>query len=342
MSSALPDRPRKNARTLLDVECFGCGRPFSYLSGRRAPPRRFCSATCHNRSQKPAPSICQQCGSEFRPAARSSKQIAAGHIQRTCSNLCATTLKHAEHRSAAPLANARAKIVELLRLRRHCAGCSEIFLAERVNQSACSDFCRQAINRKKQLLSQRNLALAGLREAQCPRCGVSFITTYGSRRFCSRKCCAQQNKLVAGANHRKRARRLGSFYEPVNWLVVMERDGWRCQICGAKTPRRLRGTLDARAPELDHRVPLALGGSHSYSNVQCACRRCNGAKGASKAAGQIDLFPSPVSELKKGGKGVQQSGTIACGPLPNKKKRSPLENLVNKNSPPLPLAPTLA
>ena len=69
----------------------------------------------------------------------------------------------------------------------------------------------------------------------------------------------------------------------------LDRDGWRCQICGAKTTRQKRGTCDDRAPELDHRMPMALGGPHAWDNVQCACRRCNQDKGGTKILGQMSL-----------------------------------------------------
>ena len=63
-------------------------------------------------------------------------------------------------------------------------------------------------------------------------------------------------------------------------MVVLARDGWRCKLCGKRTPKRLRGTTHPDAPEIDHIIPLALGGAHSYANTQCSCRDCNGKKGA--------------------------------------------------------------
>jgi 5-methylcytosine-specific restriction endonuclease McrA len=50
----------------------------------------------------------------------------------------------------------------------------------------------------------------------------------------------------------------------------------------------LRGTHADRAPELDHILPLAAGGDHTFDNVACACRKCNQAKGA-LPLGQIRL-----------------------------------------------------
>jgi len=98
---------------------------------------------------------------------------------------------------------------------------------------------------------------------------------------------------------KKRALRAGVPFEPVDVLAVLGRDGWRCQICGIATPRRLRGTIRPNAPELDHRTPIKLGGGHTYENCQCACRSCNAAKAARSPRGQINLFPRPSPSFKR-------------------------------------------
>ncbi len=59
-----------------------------------------------------------------------------------------------------------------------------------------------------------------------------------------------------------------------------KRDGWKCRMCGCDTPRSLRGTTLANAPECDHVIPLSRGGSSTASNMQCLCRRCNALKGS--------------------------------------------------------------
>lgn len=79
-------------------------------------------------------------------------------------------------------------------------------------------------------------------------------------------------------------------YEPVNRLKVFARDGWRCQLCGVRTPKRLLGRQVPRAPELDHIVPMnaVSRGPHTYSNTQLACRACNVKKGA-RPLGQLRI-----------------------------------------------------
>ncbi len=52
----------------------------------------------------------------------------------------------------------------------------------------------------------------------------------------------------------------------LNRRAVFARDGGRCQYCGAA------------AESIDHVVPRAKGGSHTWENVVAACRACNTAK----------------------------------------------------------------
>jgi len=77
--------------------------------------------------------------------------------------------------------------------------------------------------------------------------------------------------------------------ESVDPIKVFDRDGWRCQLCGKKTPKAKRGTYSRNAPELDHIMPLSLGGEHSYRNTQCLCRSCNGSK-SNTPMGQLSLL----------------------------------------------------
>jgi 5-methylcytosine-specific restriction endonuclease McrA len=91
-------------------------------------------------------------------------------------------------------------------------------------------------------------------------------------------------------NSRRRAKLAGVEFEEIDVFSVFERDLWRCQICGKKTPRENRGTKYSNAPEIDHRTPLSKGGSHTYDNVQCACHRCNAKKSNKNNRGQLPLF----------------------------------------------------
>lgn len=70
----------------------------------------------------------------------------------------------------------------------------------------------------------------------------------------------------------RRARLRGAFVEPVDPATVFARDSGICGICGH--------AVGTDRWEIDHKVPLALGGHHSYANVQLAHMACNRSKGA--------------------------------------------------------------
>jgi 5-methylcytosine-specific restriction endonuclease McrA len=95
----------------------------------------------------------------------------------------------------------------------------------------------------------------------CPTCGVQFTASI-HRKFCSPLC---QRRRHRGNNFRKRVMRHGGKYTNVDRIVVFERDKWKCTICG----------IELASPELDHIIPLSLGGDHVYENCRCVCRDCN-------------------------------------------------------------------
>jgi 5-methylcytosine-specific restriction endonuclease McrA len=146
--------------------------------------------------------------------------------------------------------------------------------------------------------------------ADCPKCGYAFVWKGSDnslpRVYCSRACqkAVQAAKKLHGGRKNngtaeRRARRAGVYRERVSRLAVFERDGWKCQICGCKTPKKLLGDLKhPSAPQLDHRIPLKLGGDHTYANCQTSCAACNRDKGSTRIRGQVDLFPVHAPRAK--------------------------------------------
>jgi 5-methylcytosine-specific restriction endonuclease McrA len=92
-----------------------------------------------------------------------------------------------------------------------------------------------------------------------------------------------------GNTMKSRAQAYGVDYEPVNRLKVFERDGWRCGICGIPVDKTLRDRNPMMA-SLDHIMPMALGGGHTYINTQCSHLRCNIKKGHRITGDQLALI----------------------------------------------------
>lgn len=130
------------------------------------------------------------------------------------------------------------------------------------------------------------------KRCSCRMCGSMFIASLGGgphKQMCD--TCLNENKKAGRKIHKaiRRARERGAYCERVDPISVFDRDKWKCRLCGVNTPRKKRGSTDWNAPELDHIVPLSVGGSHTYSNVQCSCRKCNADK-SNRPLGQLWLF----------------------------------------------------
>lgn len=159
-----------------------------------------------------------------------------------------------------------------------CRECGQLFTAKTEAASVCGKNCDARARYRHKTLHRR-------KHRTCVACGRQFFTDYGNKRtlFCSKRCLRRTHHQSHHSNHRKRARHYGVQYEPIDRIKVFERDGWRCQICGETTAKEMIGTFSDDAPELDHRIPMAKGGGHTWENVQCAHRGCNNRKGASVA-----------------------------------------------------------
>lgn len=200
---------------------------------------------------------CVQCGKAFHAAKPSRKQRETGHIQQFCSNTCRA---QSQAMQAHPTCD-----VDLVQ----CVVCAAPFVRRVANKLCCSETC------------QRQRALDAAKPVRrgifaCQECGAEFTPAYGDKRraHCSDICARRHG----GRIERKMARaaRHGiTLIERVDPLVIFERDRWTCQSCGIDTPRELTGSGADNSPEMDHIIALSRGGSHTTSNVQCLCRRCN-------------------------------------------------------------------
>lgn len=212
-----------------------------------------------------APRCCAQCGVQFAPML----QDAAIYCSQKCKRLAWQIKRNPQHgqRAAAIRAQAEAKRAAAVAQRE----AAEALAAARVT------------------------AALAARRTECRACGLAYCPLPGSGRMvcCSAECSAElvrQGKRTARAADK--ARRRGAVVEAVDPIKVLEADGWHCYLCGAHTPRTLRGTYEDDAPEVDHVVPLARGGVHGYANLRCACRSCN----LSKADMLVDEYLAMLAQ----------------------------------------------
>ena len=103
---------------------------------------------------------------------------------------------------------------------------------------------------------------------------------------CNRKALNRAHKRAPSGktgNYYVRARKYGCEYVPgITLKKLVKRDGLKCQICGGMcdwSDHLWSEYSGPTYPSIDHIIPLAKGGSHTWGNVQVAHLMCNSLKG---------------------------------------------------------------
>lgn len=195
--------------------------------------------------------LCAGCGAGLPPRRRQ------GNPRKWCSSKCrARFLRHGTGR-------ARVK---------QCQGCGGDFEPSRSDQQFCVTACHTAWRTRQE--SARRKAARDESPLICEGCATPFVPDYRNRakaRFCSPRCYRIQN----GVSYRARLR--NAIVEDFPVLRVFERDNWICQICTEPIDRAAKSPAPW-SRSIDHRIPLARGGKHSFDNCQAAHLWCNAAK----------------------------------------------------------------
>ena len=218
------------------MKCEHCG---SKVNGK---PRRFCTYDCHRQSRRThlQKAECKWCGVEF--------TFSPTKVRGSRGRYCCREHFFSAKRFRSQIRRAQHQFANRLRmLSRVCQHCGTPARGQ-----FCSPECRHKATYQP----------VPVRSFSCRDCGAEFSARHGMTTYCSackRARLKQANRI--GKRVRKGRIKLAKR-EAINPLLVYERDGWRCGICGRKVSR----TVDANhplAPSLDHIVPLSKGGDHS-------------------------------------------------------------------------------
>lgn len=271
MPTALLDAPTKT--------CPECGDPVTrpratycsrYCLGRvtsRAQRQRGYHRSANYRVTVP----CAWCGT---PLLRDPRSIAAGH-QPHCDNLCAAATRFAREKAERHtrgvqniLANTTPRAITAAPLpHRRCPACDTTFTPTHREQRWCRRQCYKASRRRP------------ISRFVTARCDCGEWVTVDSRAgysaaiaYCSDACARRVR------HRRRRARERSAYDEHVSAVLVFERDGWLCHLCGDLCDGRAGPVWRPWAATLDHVIPLARGGRHSYANIRTAHAICNSLK----------------------------------------------------------------
>jgi len=278
------------------VNCNICGC-VGLLTDRR---KYYVKGACYkcgvnNKPRKPKIVTCKNCGCEVVSSSGQSKYCPPcrkewqhSHMTRIAEDRSPKKRKRYDEKASFVRAIGDSSSLEYI----HCLGCGETEtkkLTITYHLLNCCKYCGDSAKWMMNYYDKRFKEFSPNRA--CKQCSKQFtVSLSGSAKRLCPKCKASNEAKSKRTNRQYRtgakrsARRDGIRYDP---YAIFKRDKWKCKLCGIKVQKR--NYLLDDAAEVDHIVPLSMGGRDIPSNVQCTCRKCNNDKGAT-IAGQVSLF----------------------------------------------------
>ena len=259
-------RSAMKASNIYHLRCIECDAWFV----AQRPTGQFCSGTCDNRARDrrrgPRPArgwrtiLCEWCGKPH---------VTRTTSTRSCSTTCSTNLRSSEQPGGwvCPVPEPPATPVHYW----DCEHCGRT-VASRRRRKFCTERCRHAAAGR--LPDRTDVTIA-----DCEVCGKTYCrpTSRGAR-FCSKRCMRREGKV----------RRKKGLATPSMRRKVLERDGWRCHLCGKKIPDRPFKNR-ANDPTVDHLIPRSAGCCNEMSNLAAAHFLCNSTR-CTDGAAQLRLI----------------------------------------------------
>lgn len=167
-----------------------------------------------------------------------------------------------------------------------CAGCGKMLWGTQTSLPPGERRCRPC----------RTAHCGKTRPDICAFCSAPFTSVRNSRTSwtaCCSKPCAGKKRIVdegiplggdparkrakwRAENHRRRSRKRGSLGAFDHVTATYERElraaAKQCPLCDI---RLIDDPSQHASKELDHMVPLNVGGTHTMGNVRIICRLCN-------------------------------------------------------------------
>lgn len=129
--------------------------------------------------------------------------------------------------------------------------------------------------------SKRYIKSKQIKLCICKNCGEVF---YGDSLYCSNKCRDRQRQHIKSRRRIERAKDNGEIDIDITLDKLIHRDNNTCYICKQRCDSSdymyienifIAGNM---YPSIDHVIPIAKGGTHTWNNIKLAHRICNSIK----------------------------------------------------------------
>jgi len=157
---------------------------------------------------------------------------------------------------------------------RPCVWCLHDFIPSGIKVSTyCSKRCKSSYTSSVKK-NQCDLVL-------CEDCGdrPARPFTQGFMRSLCVSCRILADTARRNANHALREAKIRAGDKGINWQALWLRDGGICHLCRKKVKYLPGNAINAMGGTIDHLIPLTPDGTHTWSNVALAHRRCNTSRG---------------------------------------------------------------
>lgn len=281
-----------------DVEpghCVWCGSK-APLDERNGRLRKYCGERCMGRASEfrrkmrvelgeivEGPDHCMTCGGDLPQPTR------PGPPRKYCSVVCREEAKRkrlGNTRAKARYAQYRDRVIAENAVKyagarcEHCGGAPQ-WTDLGVPRRFCSVKCQRRARYERHLVENPPCSVEG---CDRPQHGGGLCSSHWAKKW-----NAEHPDAYWQSRAEYRARKRAATVEPVSRDAVLERDHWRCGICGESIPKDAVWP-DVRSASIDHVVPLNAGGDHSMANCQAAHYGCNASKKDAGGGEQLALI----------------------------------------------------
>ena len=231
--------------------------------------------------------FCRSCGREF---ATGGPGTAGRHLV-YCSSACRAAAQRERGAAyhAANLEKMQARGRATYATRTPKGTCSECGKPMQVSQTSAPPDRRRCRD-----CQRARPKVAALPPRLCELCGESYLpgpraSCKPPQRFCSKSCTTAWANgarppytrvrdgdygTARNARKRRRLRVHAETWDGVSDAQILERDGWRCGICGKVIGKSFKHP-HPRSASIDHIIPLSMGGDDTTANKRAAHLACN-------------------------------------------------------------------
>lgn len=242
----------KNEMVIKQCEC--CGKDYKTTTNNKHS--RFCDGKCRNRYRKRTVLFereCERCGKPFKT-----------YKSKYCSNECRKLPE-----------DMKKNLEPKVSISKSCPMCNQGFITTKTNKRYCSDSCSYQYRLNKMETERKNNAIQF--NKRCKECGKHYSTTKNNSQYCSQECGKRYMNRRKETIRRKRIARNGKVDWDISIERLLKRDGHVCYLCGEHVDTKVDTNLGTY-PSIDHVIPVAKGGTHTWDNVKIAHRQCNSLK----------------------------------------------------------------